>query len=146
MVTIFLIILIALACVLLGFAILVQNPKGGGMGSSVGGFGSSFSSQFGVKQAANILEKATYVFIIAIALLSIVSVYVVSDNTKPISEIDEIINSAAPVQQAQPADLATPQPQEQQQQAPATTAPQGQTAPATTPQPMQLPAGQPQPK
>ncbi|TAF49630.1 MAG: preprotein translocase subunit SecG, partial [Sphingobacteriia bacterium] len=45
--TILFLILIVLAAVALGFLVLVQNPKGGGLAGNVGGIGNQF---MGVKQ------------------------------------------------------------------------------------------------
>ena len=55
MMTIFL-ILILLAAASLGFFILVQNPKGGGLAGNIAGFNTQF---MGVKQTTDILEKGT---------------------------------------------------------------------------------------
>lgn len=51
--------------------ILVQNPKGGGLGAGFGG--GSANLMGGVKQTTDFLEKATWTLITAIFLLSIVS-------------------------------------------------------------------------
>lgn len=69
MVTIFL-ILVVLASVALGFVILVQNPKGGGLAENVGGLSNQF---MGVKQTTDVLEKGTWTFAGVIAVLAIVS-------------------------------------------------------------------------
>ena len=68
--TILFVILIILSSVILGFIVLVQNPKGGGLASSIGGFNSQF---MGVKQTNDVLEKGTWVFAALIALLCIFS-------------------------------------------------------------------------
>ena len=64
-------ILILLACVVLGFFILIQNPKGGGLGGS---FGSISSQVMGVKQTTDIMEKGTWTAMGVIAALCIVCV------------------------------------------------------------------------
>jgi preprotein translocase subunit SecG len=64
-------ILILLACFILGFFILVQNPKGGGL---TGSFGSMSSQVMGVKQSTDIMEKGTWAMIGAVGLLCIISV------------------------------------------------------------------------
>lgn len=64
-------IIILLACVVLGFFILVQNPKGGGLS---GTFGSVGSQMMGVKQSTDVMEKGTWTAMSVIALLCIVSV------------------------------------------------------------------------
>ena len=63
-------ILIVLACVIIGFFILVQNPKGGGLAGNIAGFSTQF---MGVKQTTDVLEKGTWILAILIALLSLFS-------------------------------------------------------------------------
>lgn len=64
------VILIVLAAVALGFIVLIQNPKGGGLNSSVGGVSNQL---MGVKQTTDVLEKGTWIFAGAIAVLAITS-------------------------------------------------------------------------
>jgi preprotein translocase subunit SecG len=63
-------ILIILACVLLGFFVLVQNPKGGGLSGSFGGFGNQV---MGVRQTTDVLEKGTWILAVIIAVLCMTS-------------------------------------------------------------------------
>lgn len=63
-------ILIILACVIIGFFILVQNPKGGGLAGNIAGFSTQF---MGVKQTTDVLEKGTWILAVVISLLSIFS-------------------------------------------------------------------------
>ncbi len=70
------IILIILASVLLGFVVLVQNPKGGGLSGSVAGFSNQF---MGVKQTTDVLEKGTWLFAAIIGVLCLVSTLFISD-------------------------------------------------------------------
>jgi preprotein translocase subunit SecG len=69
MVIVFL-ILIIVASVVLGLIVLIQNPKGGGLSSSFGGFGNQL---MGVKQTTDILEKGTWLFAGIIGVLCITS-------------------------------------------------------------------------
>jgi len=64
-------ILILLACVILGFFILIQNPKGGGL---TGTFGSMSSQVMGVKQSGDVMENGTWTMISIIGGLCIISV------------------------------------------------------------------------
>ncbi len=64
-------ILILLACVILAFFILIQNPKGGGL---TGTFGSMSSQVMGVKQSTDVMEKGTWTMISVIGGLCIISV------------------------------------------------------------------------
>jgi preprotein translocase subunit SecG len=57
--TILFLILIVLASIVLGFIILVQNPKGGGLSGNIAGFRNQF---MGVKQTNDVLEKGTWIF------------------------------------------------------------------------------------
>ncbi|MDI9320019.1 MAG: preprotein translocase subunit SecG [Phycisphaerales bacterium] len=64
-------ILILLACAVLAFFVLIQNPKGGGL---TGSFGSMSSQIMGVKQTGDVMEKGTWTTMGVIAALCIVSV------------------------------------------------------------------------
>lgn len=64
-------ILILLACVVLAFFILIQNPKGGGL---TGSFGTMSSQVMGVKQSTDVMEKGTWTMIGIIGGLCIISV------------------------------------------------------------------------
>ncbi|MCW3005163.1 MAG: protein-export rane protein [Conexibacter sp.] len=63
-------ILIVIAAAALGFIVLVQNPKGGGLSGNVGGFSNQL---MGVKQTTDVLEKGTWLFAGIIALLALFS-------------------------------------------------------------------------
>jgi preprotein translocase subunit SecG len=63
-------VLIVLACAGLGFVVLVQNPKGGGLSANVGGISNQL---MGVKQTTDVLEKGTWLFAGIIALLALFS-------------------------------------------------------------------------
>ena len=68
--TILFLVLIVAACVALGFVVLIQNPKGGGLSSNVGGISNQF---MGVKQTTDVLEKGTWLFAAIIAILALLS-------------------------------------------------------------------------
>lgn len=53
------------------FIVLVQNPKGGGLGASFGGVSSNQLG--GAKNAADFLEKATWGLAIALLVFSLLS-------------------------------------------------------------------------
>jgi len=65
-------ILILIACVVLGFFVLVQKPKGGGLS---GTFGSLGTQVMGVKQSGDIMEKGTWYTMAIIALLCVGTVF-----------------------------------------------------------------------
>ncbi|MBS1935370.1 MAG: preprotein translocase subunit SecG [Bacteroidetes bacterium] len=108
--TVLFVILIIAACVFLGFIILVQNRKGGGLAGSVGGFSNQL---MGVKQTTDVLEKGTWVLAIVVALLCVFSAVFVPKATA-VQGRDVKVNATSTVP------------------APSTTVPQ-QSVPATTP-------------
>jgi preprotein translocase subunit SecG len=63
-------ILIIIASIVLGMIVLIQNPKGGGLSSSFGGFGNQI---MGVKQTTDVLEKGTWLFAAIVGILCLVS-------------------------------------------------------------------------
>ncbi|RYY88511.1 MAG: preprotein translocase subunit SecG [Chitinophagaceae bacterium] len=78
MTTLFL-ILIILCSVILGFFVLVQNPKGGGLAGNVGGLSNQF---MGVKQTTDVLEKGTWIFAALIAVLCLTSTFFINSSSK----------------------------------------------------------------
>jgi preprotein translocase subunit SecG len=96
----FFVILIVLACVILGGIILIQNPKGGGLAANVGGFSNQL---MGVKQTTDALEKGTWVMAIIVGLLCLFSAIFIHEtvsgnNTRVIDKV----NATAPQQQTPP--------------------------------------------
>src|ERR1035437_8039065 len=63
-------IILIIASIILGLIILIQNPKGGGLSSSLGGFGNQL---MGVKQTTDVLEKGTWLFAGIIGVLCLTS-------------------------------------------------------------------------
>jgi preprotein translocase subunit SecG len=92
--TILFIILIILASVILGFIVLVQNPKGGGLAGTFGGLGNQF---MGVKQTTDVLEKGTWIFASVIVVLCLVSKFFISSGAT-----SSTIPDATPTQTSQP--------------------------------------------
>ena len=91
------IILIILASVVLGFIVLVQNPKGGGLAGNVAGFSNQF---MGVKQTTDVLEKGTWIFAAIIGVLCLTASLFIRGG----SSADNIPNvSGAPAGQTAPA-------------------------------------------
>jgi preprotein translocase subunit SecG len=109
--TILFVILIIAACVFLGFIILVQNPKGGGLSGSVGGFSNQI---MGVKQTTDVLEKGTWILGIIVALLCVFSAVFVPKATSTQGR-DIKVNATSTAPATTPANTTQPQ------QAPATT-------------------------
>ena len=65
-------ILIAIVALFLIIAILIQNPKGGGIDSTYGG---GANQLFGAARSADFIEKATWVLAAALIVLCIVSYF-----------------------------------------------------------------------
>ena len=63
-------VLIILTSVILGLIVLIQNPKGGGLSGTLGGFSNQL---MGVKQTTDVLEKGTWVFAAVVGLLCLMS-------------------------------------------------------------------------
>ena len=63
-------ILVIIASIILGLIVLIQNPKGGGLSSSFGGFGNQL---MGVKQTTDVLEKGTWLFAAIVGILCLLS-------------------------------------------------------------------------
>lgn len=70
------ILLIALVCILLMGAVLIQNPKGGGIDSTFGG--SQANQMFGASKQTDFIEKITWYLAIALFTLCIVAARLVS--------------------------------------------------------------------
>jgi preprotein translocase subunit SecG len=102
----FFVILIILACAILGLIILVQNPKGGGLAGNVGGFSNQL---MGVKQTTDVLEKGTWVLATVVALLCLFSAVFVPKASASNQRVIEKVNATS-TQQA-PANPVPVQPQ-----------------------------------
>ena len=97
-------VLITIVCFLLIVVIMVQNPKGGGLSSSIGG-----SQQLGgVQKTTDFLDKSTWTLAtILVALILLSSLSFNSGNNE--SKIIDNSETATPVKPATPAP-ATPAP------------------------------------
>jgi len=101
--TILFVILIILASLVLGFIVLVQNPKGGGLAGNIAGFSNQF---MGVKQTTDVLEKGTWIFAGVVAALCLISSLFISGTKSGVEEKSGKIGTA-PVQQTAPANPGT---------------------------------------
>jgi len=105
-------ILIILACALLGFFVLVQNPKGGGLSGTLGGFGNQV---MGVRQTTDVLEKGTWILSAIIAVLCLTSSLFINRGQAPAQRKSAVEGMTAPAPTT-PATPATPLPNAPQQQ------------------------------
>jgi len=90
------VVLIILASIILGFIVLVQNPKGGGLTGNIAGFSTQF---MGVKQTTDVLEKGTWIFAAIIGLLCLVSSFFISGSGTAVDRTNDI---GTPTQQTTP--------------------------------------------
>ncbi len=93
----FIAVLIILLCIVLGFFILVLNPKGGGLS---GTFGSVGSQMMGVKQSTDVMEKGSWTVMGLIAVLCIASVMFLQKPQQD-TNINNFPQQQAPQQQQQ---------------------------------------------
>jgi preprotein translocase subunit SecG len=96
---VFFVILIILACVILGGIILIQNPKGGGLAGNVGGFSNQL---MGVKQTTDALEKGTLVMAVVVGLLCLFSAIFIPKTISSTSTRAEKVNATQPAATQQP--------------------------------------------
>jgi preprotein translocase subunit SecG len=101
-------ILVIIASVILGLIVLIQNPKGGGLSSSFGGFGNQI---MGVKQTTDVLEKGTWLFAAIVGILCVVSpAFIPKDGsgTAPNKDLIEGVSTKTPAAKTPAANTATP--------------------------------------
>lgn len=97
-----LLILIMIVAVLLILIVLVQNPKGGGLSSSItGGTGSTIG---GVQSTNNFLDKATWTLAITLLALILLSSFAIPREETSQSELQETIEQTSNTEEA-PADI-----------------------------------------
>lgn len=98
-------ILVIIASIVLGLIVLIQNPKGGGLSSSFGGFGNQL---MGVKQTTDVLEKGTWLFGAIVGVLCILSPLFISKSGGGGTANDNLLNNvAAPKQATSPTPATT---------------------------------------
>lgn len=71
-------VLIAINCVLLMAIVLIQNPKGGGIDSSLGG--TAANQMFGAAKSTDFVEKVTWGLAASLFVLCVVTAMLVSGN------------------------------------------------------------------
>lgn len=83
-------VLILLASIFLGIFVLVQNPKGGGLSGTFGGFS---NQMMGVRQTTDILEKGTWLLAIIIGVLCLSTAFFIPSRNGTTSQRDAIDRS-----------------------------------------------------
>jgi preprotein translocase subunit SecG len=102
--TIIFVILIILASFILGLIVLIQNPKGGGLSGTFGGFSTQF---MGVKQTTDVLEKGTWIFASVIAVLCLLSAFFLNGGSGSGVPDSNVRDAAVPTSGQQPAQPGT---------------------------------------
>ena len=102
--TILFVILIVIAALFLGFFVLVQNPKGGGLSGNIAGFSTQF---MGVKQTTDVLERGTWIFGAVVALLCLFSVFFIQGGNSAQSDRAKEATGLTVPAQASPTPAAT---------------------------------------
>jgi preprotein translocase subunit SecG len=87
------VILIVLASVVLGLIVLIQNPKGGGLSGSFGGFSNQL---MGVKQTTDVLEKGTWLFAGIVGALCLFSAFFIPTGTLSATQPNKSDNLSVP--------------------------------------------------
>lgn len=99
-------ILIIVASAGLGFIVLIQNPKGGGLNANMGGLTNNF---MGVKQTTDVLEKGTWIFAAAIAVLAMTStLFLKSGGSNSDKGLLNKVNTSITAPASAPAPVAAP--------------------------------------
>lgn len=92
-------VLIIVASIILGLIVLIQNPKGGGLSGSLGGFSNQL---MGVKQTTDVLEKGTWVFASIVGLLCLMSPAFIPKSTGGSSKNDDLLKGVSTSPQQKP--------------------------------------------
>jgi len=101
-------ILVIIASVVLGLIVLIQNPKGGGLSASLGGFSNQL---MGVKQTTDVLEKGTWLFAAIVGILCLVSpAFIPKDASKSSANDDLLKGVSAPAKSVTPPPVNTTAP------------------------------------
>lgn len=98
-------ILIIIVSIVLAFFVLIQNPQGGGLSGSIGGFSNQI---MGVKKTNNVLERGTWLFAAIIGILCLFSVIIFSGKSTTNTDSLKQINTSAPAAQAPATPAPTP--------------------------------------
>ena len=96
-------ILVIIVSVVLAFFVLIQNPEGGGLSGSIGGFSNQI---MGVKKTNNVLEKGTWLFALIIGIMCLISVVMFTGSNSG-GALDNL-NTNVPAQQATTPSATTP--------------------------------------
>lgn len=85
-------ILVIILSVILGLIVLIQNPKGGGLSASLGGFSNQL---MGVKQTTDVLEKGTWLFAALVGILCLISPAFIPKGASNSSTNDDLLKGVS---------------------------------------------------
>jgi preprotein translocase subunit SecG len=98
------VVLMIIASVLLILIVLVQNPKGGGLSSTFGGFNNQL---LGVQRTTDFLEKSTWALAAVIAVIALGSFFVKPKTSKTGVVKDEVTEAISKQKNAGSAPMPT---------------------------------------
>lgn len=98
-------VLVILASAVLGLIVLIQNPKGGGLSGSFGGFGNQL---MGVKQTTDVLEKGTWLFAAIVGILCVLSPLFIPKTAGTSTANDKLLNDVSAPKQSTTAPAPAP--------------------------------------
>ncbi len=86
-------VLVIIVSVVLGLIVLIQNPKGGGLSASLGGFSNQL---MGVKQTTDVLEKGTWIFAALVGILCLTSPAFIPKSGTQTNKVTETMSTQQP--------------------------------------------------
>ena len=113
-------VLIVIVCLLLALVIMVQNPKGGGLSSTFGG-----NTQVvvgGVKKTGDFLERSTWTFATALAVLILIANTLIANNSNGVTGDSKLLDGSTPAAPINQLNQQAPVNNNATQQVPATPA------------------------
>ena len=112
-------VLIVIVCLLLALVIMVQNPKGGGLSST---FGGNTQVVGGVKKTGDFLERSTWTFATALAVLILIANTLIANNSNGVTGDSKLLDSSTPAAPINQLNQQAPVNNNATQQVPATPA------------------------
>ena len=112
-------VLIVVVCLLLALVIMVQNPKGGGLSST---FGGNTQVVGGVKKTGDFLERSTWTFATALAVLILIANTLIANNNNGVTGDSKLLDGSTPTAPINQLNQQVPVNNNATQQVPATPA------------------------
>ena len=112
-------VLIVIVCLLLALVIMVQNPKGGRLSST---FGGNTQVVGGVKKTGDFLERSTWTFATALAVLILIANTLIANNNNGVTGDSKLLDGSTPAAPVNQLNQQAPANNNATQQVPATPA------------------------